>query len=49
LIVFNILGRHERSKAAALGVANVITAMLVEDWRDVRASPLSLKKDTVYT
>ncbi|MGB8936286.1 MAG: hypothetical protein WCC17_14410 [Candidatus Nitrosopolaris sp.] len=31
-ISFNILGRHERRKAAALGVANVISAMLVEDF-----------------
>ncbi|HYA84863.1 MAG TPA: hypothetical protein VEH06_15650 [Candidatus Bathyarchaeia archaeon] len=31
-VSFNILGRHERRKAAALGVANVITAMLVEDF-----------------
>jgi hypothetical protein len=30
-ISFNILGRHQRRKAAALGVANVISAMLVED------------------
>jgi len=31
-ISFNILGPHERRKAAALGVANVISAMLVEDF-----------------
>ena len=31
-VSFNILGRHERSKAASLGVANVISAMLVEDF-----------------
>ena len=31
-ISFNILGRHERSKAASLGIANVISAMLVEDF-----------------
>ena len=31
-VSFNILGRHERRKAAALGVANVISAMLVEDF-----------------
>jgi hypothetical protein len=31
-ISFNILGRHERRKAASLGVANVISAMLVEDF-----------------
>jgi predicted permease len=29
-IRFNILGRHERRKAASLGVANVISAMMVE-------------------
>jgi len=31
-ISFNILGRHERRKAASLGVANIITALLVEDF-----------------
>lgn len=31
-VSFNILGRHERRKAAALGLANVISAMLVEDF-----------------
>ena len=31
-VSFNILGWHERRKAAALGVANVISAMLVEDF-----------------
>jgi hypothetical protein len=31
-VSFNILGRHERRKAAALGVANVISAMLIEDF-----------------
>ena len=31
-VSFNILGRHERRKAVALGVANVISAMLVEDF-----------------
>jgi hypothetical protein len=31
-ISFNILGRHERGKAASLGIANVINAMLVEDF-----------------
>ena len=31
-ISFNILGRHERRKAASLGVANIITAMLIEDF-----------------
>ena len=31
-ISFNILGRHERTKAASLGIANVISAMLVEDF-----------------
>lgn len=31
-VSFNILGRHERRKAASLGVANVISAMLVEDF-----------------
>jgi hypothetical protein len=31
-ISFNILGRHQRRKAAALGVANVISAMLIEDF-----------------
>jgi hypothetical protein len=31
-ISFNILGRHERRRAASLGVANVISAMLVEDF-----------------
>jgi hypothetical protein len=31
-VSFNILGRHERSKAAALGVANVISALLIEDF-----------------
>ena len=31
-ISFNILGRHQRSKAAALGVANVISALLIEDF-----------------
>jgi hypothetical protein len=30
-ISFNILGKHEMRKAASLGVANVIFAMLVED------------------
>ena len=32
-ISFNILGPHERRKAAALGIANVISAMLVETLR----------------
>ena len=31
-VSFNILGRHERRKVAALGLANVISAMLVEDF-----------------
>jgi hypothetical protein len=31
-ISFNILGLHERRKVAILGVANVISAMLVEDF-----------------
>jgi hypothetical protein len=31
-IRFNILGRHERRKAASLGVANFISAMMVEDF-----------------
>jgi hypothetical protein len=31
-ISFNILGRHERRKAASLGVANIIMALLVEDF-----------------
>jgi hypothetical protein len=31
-ISFNILGRHERRKAAFLGVANIISAMLIEDF-----------------
>jgi hypothetical protein len=31
-ISFNILGKHERTKTASLGVANVISAMLVEDF-----------------
>jgi hypothetical protein len=31
-VSFNILGRHQRSKAAALGVANVISALLIEDF-----------------
>ncbi len=31
-VSFNILGRHQRSKAAALGVANAISAMPVEDF-----------------
>ena len=31
-ISFNILGRHERRKAASLGVANVLSAILVEDF-----------------
>lgn len=31
-VSFNILGRHERRKAASLGVANIITALLVEDF-----------------
>jgi hypothetical protein len=31
-ISFNILGRHERRKAASLGVANIITALLAEDF-----------------
>jgi hypothetical protein len=30
-ISFNILGRHKREKTAALGVANVISAVMVED------------------
>ena len=29
---FNILGRHERRKSASLGVASVISAILVEDF-----------------
>lgn len=31
-ISFNVLGRHERRKAASLGVANVLSAILVEDF-----------------
>jgi hypothetical protein len=31
-ISFNILGWHERRKAASLGVANVLSAILVEDF-----------------
>lgn len=31
-ISFNILGKHERRKAASLGFANVLTAVLVEDF-----------------
>lgn len=31
-VSFNILGRHERRKAASLGVASVISAILVEDF-----------------
>lgn len=31
-ISFNILGKHERTKTASLGVANVISAILVEDF-----------------
>jgi hypothetical protein len=31
-VSFNILERHERRKAASLGVANVISAILVEDF-----------------
>lgn len=31
-ISFNIVGRHERRRAASLGVANVISAMMVEDF-----------------
>jgi hypothetical protein len=31
-ISFNILDRHQRSKAAALGVANVISTLLIEDF-----------------
>jgi hypothetical protein len=31
-IRFNILGRHERRKAASLGIANVLAAILVEDF-----------------
>jgi hypothetical protein len=31
-ISFNIPDRHERRKAASLGVANIITALLVEDF-----------------
>src|SRR5919202_1917680 len=31
-ISFNILGRQERRKAASLGVANIISAMLIEDF-----------------
>ena len=31
-ISFNVLGRHERRKATSLGVANVLSAILVEDF-----------------
>jgi hypothetical protein len=31
-ISFNVLGRYERRKAASLGVANVLSAVLVEDF-----------------
>ena len=31
-ISFNILGKHERRKAASLGFANVLSAILVEDF-----------------
>ena len=31
-VSFNILGRHERRKSASLGIANVLTAILVEDF-----------------
>ena len=31
-ISFNVLGRHERRKAASSGVANVLSAILVEDF-----------------
>lgn len=31
-VSFNILERHERRRAASLGVANVISAILVEDF-----------------
>ena len=31
-ITFNIVGRHERRRAASLGLANVISAMMVEDF-----------------
>jgi hypothetical protein len=31
-ISFNILGRHERRKAASLEIANVLSAILVEDF-----------------
>jgi hypothetical protein len=31
-VSFNILERHERRRAASLGVANVISAFLVEDF-----------------
>ena len=31
-ISFNILGKHERRKAASLGFANVLSAIMVEDF-----------------
>ena len=31
-VSFNILGKHERRKAVSLGVANVLSAILVEDF-----------------
>jgi hypothetical protein len=31
-ISFNAVGRHERRRATSLGVANVISAMMVEDF-----------------
>jgi hypothetical protein len=31
-ISFNILGGHERRRAASLGVANIISAIMVEDF-----------------
>jgi hypothetical protein len=31
-VSFDILERHERRRAASLGVANVISAILVEDF-----------------
>ena len=31
-ITFNIVGRHEPRRAASLGVANVVSAMMVEDF-----------------